>query len=103
MKRMNKDEENEQNEEERKSLSAQMYKEKGAGLVLLAEKTGCAQILAEMMQIDLMNLSVPRQLRNMNFKDVKPEKVYDVDQVALICKTEKLPFLHQIVTSETKE
>jgi len=49
MKRMNKDEENEENEEERKSLSAQMYKEKGAGLVQLAEKTGCAQILAEMM------------------------------------------------------
>jgi hypothetical protein len=55
------------------------------------------------MQIDLMNLSVPRQLRNMNFKDVKPEKVYDVDQVALICTTEKLPFLRQIVTSESKE
>ena len=38
----------------------------------------------------------------MNFKDVKPEKIYDVDQVALLCKTEKLPFLHQIITSESK-
>ena len=103
MKKMGKDEENDENEEEKKRLSGLMYKEKVTGLVKLAEKTGCAQILAEIMQIDLMNLSVPRQLRNMNFKDVKPEKVYDVDQVALICKTEKLPFLHQIVTSESKE
>ena len=42
MKKMGKDEENEENEEERKSLNAKLYKEKVAGLVKLAENTGCA-------------------------------------------------------------
>lgn len=102
MKATNAEEDEKENDEERQALTATLYKEKVAGLVKLAEKAGCAEMLAEIMQIDLYNLSVPRQLRNMNFKDVKPEKLYDVDQVALICKTEQLPFLRQIVTSESK-
>ena len=49
-----------ENDEERAALNAKLYGEKVAGLVQLAEKTGCARILAEIMQLDLQNLSVPR-------------------------------------------
>lgn len=52
--------EEEENDEERQALNAKLYKERVGGLVQLAEKAGCAKILAEIMQIDLQNLSVPR-------------------------------------------
>jgi hypothetical protein len=49
MKAKNGDDAEQENDEERQALSATLYKEKVAGLVQLAEKAGCAEMLAEIM------------------------------------------------------
>jgi hypothetical protein len=49
MKATNAEEDEKENDEERQALTATLYKEKVAGLVKLAEKAGCAEMLAEIM------------------------------------------------------
>ena len=66
----------------------------------IAVKTSHPKILSDIISDDLKSISVPRQLRNINLKDLK-QKDYDADDLSLLARNEKLQMINDIVVHKT--